>query len=140
MGRLYLIKIKMLSDFFKISVNNLRRRKLRSWLTMIGIFIGIAAVVALISLGQGLQTAITGQLGSLDADSLTIQNSGSGFGPPGSTVVEKLNDHDLKLIERVKGVKSAEGILLRTVEMEFNQVVSYNMMQSVPEDKEKYEK
>src|SRR3989338_10439580 len=85
----------MLSDFFALALNNLKRRKLRSWLTMIGIFIGIAAVVALIGLGQGLQEAITGQFGLLSTDTLTIQNSGTGFGPPGSTVIEKLNEHDV---------------------------------------------
>ena len=93
----------MLKDFFTISLNNLRRRKLRSWLTMIGIFIGIASVVALMTLGQGLQTAITGQLGALDADSLTVQNAGTGFGPPGSGVVEKLTEHD---VDNVGGVQT----------------------------------
>ena len=130
----------MLGDFFKLSVNNLKRRKLRSWLTMIGIFIGIAAVVALISLGQGLQTAIVGQMGSLDADSLTIQNAGSGFGPPGSTVVEKLNDHDLALIRRIKGVENANPVLLRTVEIKFNQKINYAMVRGVPDDPAVYEK
>jgi len=130
----------MLKDFFIISLNNLKRRKLRSWLTMVGIFIGIAAVVALISLGQGLQTAITGQMGALDADSLTIQNAGSGFGPPGSAVVEKLNEHDLELLRKIKGVKHAEPVLLRTVEMKFNQKINYNMIRGAPSGPEFYEK
>ena len=47
-----------MKDYFFLAFNNLKRRKLRSWLTMIGIFIGIAAVVALISLGQGMQNYI----------------------------------------------------------------------------------
>jgi len=58
----------MISDFFKLSLNSLRRRRLRSWLTMLGIFIGIAAVVSLISLGNGLQTAIIGQFATLGTD------------------------------------------------------------------------
>jgi len=48
----------MLKDYFRFAFGNLTHRKLRSWLTMIGIFIGIASVVALISLVQGFQTAI----------------------------------------------------------------------------------
>ena len=47
-----------MKDYFLLAFNNIKRRKLRSWLTMIGIFIGIAAVVALISLGQGMQDYI----------------------------------------------------------------------------------
>ena len=130
----------MLKDFFTISLNNLKRRKLRSWLTMVGIFIGIAAVVALISLGQGLQTAVTGQMGALDVDSLTIQNAGTAFGPPGSGVVEKLNDHDLKIIEKVKGVKRANSLLLRMVQVRYNNAVRFEMMRGAPEKPEFYEK
>jgi putative ABC transport system permease protein len=129
----------MLKDFFTISLNNLKRRKLRSWLTMVGIFIGIAAVVGLITLGQGLQTAITGQLGSLDTDSLTVQNAGTGFGPPGSTVIEKLTDHDLKVIEKVKGVKSVTPVLLRMVQIRYNNEVSFELMRGAPEEPEFYE-
>ena len=74
----------MISDYFKLSLNNLKQRGLRSWLTMLGIFIGIAAVVSLISLGQGLQSAINEQFETLGADKITI-TAGSGFsGPPGS--------------------------------------------------------
>ena len=54
-----------MKDFFLLAFNNLKRRRLRSWLTMIGIFIGIAAVVALISLGQGLQNYINEQFEQL---------------------------------------------------------------------------
>ena len=106
---------------------------------MIGIFIGIASVVALITLGQGLQTAITGQLGAMDVDSLTVQNAGTGFGPPGSSVVNKLTDHDLKLIERVKGVKYVTPVLLRMVQVRYNNRVSFEMMRGAPEEPEFYE-
>ncbi|MBU0957199.1 MAG: ABC transporter permease [Nanoarchaeota archaeon] len=129
----------MFKDFFDISFNNLRRRKLRSWLTMLGIFIGIAAVVSLISLGQGLQTAITGQFSSISTDKLVIQNAGSGLGPPGSTVVEKLTDHDFELINKIPGVKTASPILLRTVKIEFNNKLLFYMMRSIPDDPKKYE-
>ena len=53
----------MIKDYFVLALRNLTKRKLRSWLTMIGIFIGIAALVALVSLGEGLRGAILGQFG-----------------------------------------------------------------------------
>ena len=127
----------MLSDFLKISLNNLRRRKLRSWLTMLGIFIGIAAVVSLISLGQGLQTAITAQFSTLGTEYLTVQNAGTGFGPPGSTVVEKLDEHDLKVVEGVRGVKEVVIRLVRMVKIEYNNAVSFNYIGDVPEEQTK---
>ena len=97
----------MLKDYFLLALKNLSKRGLRSWLTILGIFIGIAAVVSLISLGGALRTAVIGQFGTLSVDTLTIQNKGTGFGPPGSTVVEKLNEHDVKIIESVDNVVEA---------------------------------
>jgi len=99
-------------DFLQLSVNNLRRRKLRSWLTMIGIFIGIAAVVALISLGQGMQNYINEQFEQLGSDSIII--APKGMGPPGSSGGSlTLTSKDLKVIENVRGVKWVIGYLIK---------------------------
>jgi len=102
----------MLKDFFVLGLNNLRRRKLRSWLTMIGIFIGIAAVVSLMSLGQGLQDYITGEFEKLGSDKIIIQSKG--MGPPGSAGPSfVLTSEDLKVIEDIRGVKWAVGFLIK---------------------------
>ena len=124
----------MIWDYFLLALSNLKHRGLRSWLTMLGIFIGIAAVVSFISMGQGLQTAITGQFSSLSADMLTIQNSGTGFGPPGSTAVRKLTSHDLELIESARGVAQAVSRLIRIVYFEYNDVRVYRYVVSMPMD------
>src|SRR3989338_4190130 len=98
----------MLKDYAIFSLKNLRNRRLRSWLTMIGIFIGIAAVVSLIGLGEGLRNAITSQFGFLGPDVLSVQASGIAFaGPPGSAVVNPLNDELSGKIESINGVESA---------------------------------
>ena len=126
----------MLKDLFFISLNSMKKRKLRSWLTLLGIFIGIAAVVSLISLGDGLRTAITGQFGALSVDTLTIQNAETGFGPPGSTAITKLNDHDLKLIESVNGVKIVIPRLIRVIKTEYNREARFGYVGSLPDNKE----
>jgi len=123
----------MKQDYFFLALGNLRHRGLRSWLTMLGIFIGIAAVVSLISLGQGLQTAITGQFGALSTDTLIVQNAGTSFGPPGSTVVKKLNEHDIKIIESVPNVKETIKRLIRVTKIEFNGIASFSFLGSMPE-------
>ena len=125
-----------MKDYFLLAFKNLKQRGVRSWLTMLGIFIGIAAVVSLISLGAGLQEAITGQLGALSIDILTIQNKGAGFGPPGSTVAEKLNDHDLKLIKNIKGIDKTISRLIRIGSLEYNEISGFGYAASIPEDKE----
>jgi putative ABC transport system permease protein len=101
-----------MKDYFFLAANNLRRRKLRSWLTMIGIFIGIAAVVALISLGQGLQNAITEQFEQLGSDKIIIQPRG--MGPPGTAGPSLiLTSDDLDFIENINGVEYASGFLIK---------------------------
>ena len=57
--------------------------KLRSWLTILGIVIGVASVIAIVSLGQGLQSTLSNQLGGLGGDILTLSagaSRGGGFG------------------------------------------------------------
>lgn len=129
----------MFKDFFFLALGNLKHRGLRSWLTILGIFIGIAAVVSLISLGAGLREAITGQFGGIGTDILTIQNKGAGFGPPGSMVVEKLNENDVKIIENINGVKLVITRLIRVVKVEFNQVANFKYIFDLPDDSEKLE-
>ncbi len=126
----------MKKEHFLLAFSNLKRRKLRSWLTILGIFIGIAAVVSLISLGDGLRTAVIGQFGSLSVDKLTIQNKGTGFGPPGSTVVEKLNDKDLETIQRVSGVEIAVPRIVRITGIEYNKILNFGYIVDLPSDSE----
>lgn len=62
----------ILERSFKIAVNILIHSKLRSWLTIIGIVIGIAAIVAIISIGNGFQKSFQDQVGSLGADLIYV--------------------------------------------------------------------
>tara|TARA_Y100000310_G_scaffold164484_1_gene164261 strand:- start:2101 stop:3318 length:1218 start_codon:yes stop_codon:yes gene_type:complete len=129
----------MISDYFSLALKSLKKRGVRSWLTMLGIFIGIAAVVSLITLGSGLQTAITGQFATLSVDTLTISNRGTGFGPPGSTAVEKLNENDLELVESVSGIKIVVPRLIRVVSVEFNGGRDFRYVGSLSQDREELE-
>ncbi|MBS3074596.1 ABC transporter permease [Candidatus Pacearchaeota archaeon] len=126
----------MIKNYFSLAMSDLRHRGLRSWLTLLGIFIGIAAVVSLITLGSGLERAITGQFGGLSLDVLTIQNKQTGFAPPGSAVVEKLNNNDLKIIEEVSGVRNTITRLIRVTSVEYNKVSRFVYVGDLPQDEE----
>jgi len=104
----------MIKDFFVLGLNNLKRRRLRSWLTMIGIFIGIAAVVSLLSLGQGLQDYITGEFDNLGVDKIFIESKH--LGPPGSATSKLLilTARDLETIEDVRGVEDVGSVLSKS--------------------------
>ena len=97
-----------------LAFNNLKRRGLRSWLTILGIFIGIAAVVSLISIGQGLQGFIDNQFEQLGADKIVIEPQS--FGPPGSVSDKELilTKKDLEIVRNVGGVENAESVLTKT--------------------------
>ena len=126
----------MIKEYFNLAFTNLLNRKLRSWLTMIGIFIGIAAVVALISLGQGLQQAINDQFALIGADKLFISPRDANFGPPGFTESGKLDKHDIELIERVKGVDIVVGRLFNVLQVEFNDQIAPEFIVSIPDSTE----
>jgi len=128
----------MIKDYFLLPWKELKRRKLRSWLTLIGVFIGIAAIISLISLGQGLQNAITGQLSALGTDKLMIMSKGSSFGS-GSTGTVKLTEGDLKVVKSVSGVRTAMGIIYTSGRIEINNLVRYNFVEGVPTEGEDYE-
>jgi len=113
---------KMIEDFFIISVRNIRNRGIRSWLTMIGIFIGIAAIVSLISLGEGLQNAINEQFEILGHNLIYIMPGGA-FGPGFSSA--KLTEHDLKIIKKVRGVDIASGMISKLAKIKFKDEVEY---------------
>lgn len=106
-------------NYFLLALNSIRQRKLRSWLTMIGIFIGVAAVVSLISIGQGLQGAIESQFEALGKDKIVIEPKLMGM--PGSAVSGSLTltSKDLKVIENVRGVKWAAGYLIKQGQAKF---------------------
>lgn len=67
-------------DIFSFSFSAIKLRKLRASLTIVGVVIGIAAVVALLSITQGLQTSIAGQLQTGFATDTLIVSTGGGFG------------------------------------------------------------
>lgn len=96
---------------FKIAIAALIVNKLRSFLTMLGIIIGVAAVVLLVSLGSGLQNYITGEFERLGSNLLFILPGRIGFGGrgPGGATINKLSlTHFDKIEKKVSGL---EGVV-----------------------------
>jgi putative ABC transport system permease protein len=98
----------MLKDYFKLAWENITHRKIRSWLTIIGIVIGIAAVVALISLGQGVKKVITNEFEKIGTDKIFVM-PGSGFNPD-TKGISPLTEYDMNIIRRTKGVNEVAGM------------------------------
>ena len=130
----------MILDYFALAFNNLRRRGIRSWLTMLGIFIGIAAVVSLMSLGQGLENAIQEQFENLGSDRIIIDESGV-QGPPGSGTSQqtKLTSKDVEVIKKVNGVAGVAGIIIKTAQIENDDELAFIFVFGLSQNKEEKE-
>ena len=95
----------MWKEYFKIAIKNLRTRQLRSWLTILGIVIGVFLIMSLLSLSQGLQATVLKQLSAMGTDIIMIMpGSLSDFMTTMMGGVE-LTNSDLKAIEKSKGVE-----------------------------------
>jgi len=91
----------MFFDLLSTAYSNLRKRGLRSGLTIFGVVVGIVAIVALISLGLGMNDYVNQQLENIGKDKAIIL---SDIGAK-----EKLDEADLKAIEDIDDVRSAYG-------------------------------
>jgi len=121
-------------DYLILALKNLKHRGIRSWLTLLGIFIGVTAVVGLIGLGTGLQMAVGAQFGVSSTEILTVQAGGlNSFGAPGSGAVNKLTSEDGDAIERLSSVKVAIPRIITSGKIEYNNIVTFGMAASVPE-------
>jgi len=112
----------MLDDYFRISIGNLIHRKLRSWLTIIGILIGIACVVALISIGQGMQDAVSEQFESVGSNRIIITPGGGDSmagGPFSDFSSAKLYEEDVDTVKRARGIDYATGGIIQTANIKF---------------------
>jgi putative ABC transport system permease protein len=109
----------MFKEYLKIAIKNLRTRRLRSWLTIFGIVIGVFLIMSLLSLSQGLQATVMNQLRAVGTDIVLIM--------PGSmsdimtTMMggSQLTDEDLKTIENTKGVTAVVPNVYKSALMKY---------------------
>ena len=71
-----------IGESIRVSLEGLRANKMRSLLTMLGIIIGISAVIGILTVGNGLTGSITGSMSSLGATNITVflQEKAGGMG------------------------------------------------------------
>lgn len=111
-----------LDQSFAMAVNMLIHSRLRSYLTILGIIIGVAAVVAIVSIGAGAQLSVQQRLSGLGANIITVspgfQRAGSGFrgfggggGESGVQNTKNLTNIDVQNIRTVNGVTFVDGII-----------------------------
>jgi len=92
--------------FLTYSISNLWRRKLRSFLSILSILIGITAIFVLVSFGQGIGKFVDDFAQKQGTDKLMMMPGG--FGPPGTSNI-KFTEEDIDFIRKIKGVDEVTG-------------------------------
>ena len=89
-------------SLIKLSLRALLRNKLRAFLTMLGIIIGVAAVITMMSIGKGSQQSIENSLSNMGSNLITIvpyNNVAGGVRIQGSSI-QSLTIDDVKALEQ----------------------------------------
>jgi putative ABC transport system permease protein len=105
-----------MKDAFLLVYRNIRERKTRSILTMLGVVVGIAAAIAIMSISYGMQESITEQLSEM-TDIIMVTPGSMELGSWGE--FGSFNERDLRDVERISGVKEAAALMGEMQEVEF---------------------
>jgi putative ABC transport system permease protein len=107
----------MIRDIFEMSLKSLTRQQIRSFLTLAGVVIGIAAIVCLLSIGAGLTLSVNEQFEKMGTNIVYLLGSNP---LSGSSQATEFSDSDIAWIESVSGVDYALPLYMSSGTMEAN--------------------
>ncbi|MGB9743551.1 MAG: ABC transporter permease [Minisyncoccales bacterium] len=101
--------METIKEYFQLAWRNLRSRSLRSWLTILGIVIGVFLIIALLSVSEGIKTTINQQLRALGSEIIFVMPGG--FSDITSIMAmyvsgARLERVDIDAIKRTSGVET----------------------------------
>jgi putative ABC transport system permease protein len=128
-----------LTDYFIYNYKTLKKEKIRSFLTIFGIVIGITAIIVLVGLGQGLKQNIDELISSFGANNIAIspgnQLTQVSFSPAIRPSVGKLYEKDMKALESIVGVRKVLPVLSYPQSVYYkNQKIDITIITTYPED------
>ncbi len=104
-------------DLFKEALRSVLSNKLRSGLTILGIIIGISAVISMLSIGEGAKRQLAQSIESLGSNILTvfpgIIQPGRGIVSAGRGTAQSLKMKDVEAIKKIDGVKAVSPEIIR---------------------------
>ena len=111
-------------DMVSYSMRNLRHQKVRTWLTIVGIVVGVAAVIVLVGLADGLRSSVSSQLAAFGPKTIIVSpvslEGGIGGGSANlRPTLGKLFERDAEKIERIEGVHLATKVIMTNLDMKF---------------------
>jgi putative ABC transport system permease protein len=128
----------MIIDYTKLALGHIKRKKTRSMLTIIGIFISISTIIILISLSLGLDNAVKKQFEMLGSDKFFIQPKGQA-GAPGAGGAVELSLKDVDFIKKISGIEKVTYIVVGNAKIEYNTKARYYMVMGIPTEEKAME-
>ena len=119
-------------DAFKMALLSMASQRLRTFLTMLGIIIGIASVVSMVALGQGTKQKILANINSLGTSTLEIY-AGSGFGDRNADKITTLRSADADFLAKQSFVHSTTPNLATSVYFRINNLAVTGTVNGVGE-------
>jgi putative ABC transport system permease protein len=98
----------MLWETVKLAMSSIRRNALRSVLTLLGIVIGVAAVIAMVTLGSGASDKVRENLAKLGSNMLIVRPGQSTFGPGSASDSRAFDERDVTALKN--GLSSVRGV------------------------------
>jgi putative ABC transport system permease protein len=107
----------LIKDLLTTSTQSLKRNRSRSVLTVLGIVIGVMAVILTLSIGQSAEGMILGQVADLGSDLVFAEpsNGGEVSGPPDPFIAQSIDMDDAKALEATGLFSSVSPVVISTV-------------------------
>ena len=116
-------------EIFRLSIEAILSQKIRAFLTVLGMVIGVAAVVLLVSIGNGAKMFVSTQLEGLGTNFIIVQpgktDKKTSFGPPIGAAQRKMTLADVLAIEkRSFNLEAVTGLVLGTTTVRFDENIA----------------
>lgn len=124
-------------DIAHYSFEHLKHRGLRTWLTLLGVVVGISAVILLVGLAQGLRSSIAEELELFGADLIVVTPARFGAGTGAATysafmpTAGKLFEKDVDTVSRISGVQEVTRIITTNAEIKYKRKSISSSVQGV---------
>ncbi|HCR35459.1 hypothetical protein A2130_01515 [Candidatus Woesebacteria bacterium GWC2_33_12] len=133
--------MKQYKNLLKSSFDDFKRNKVRTFLTSLGIMVGVFSVVILIALGLGLKNYIQGQFQNMGANLIMILpgsgftgEGGASFGGQGTVGGVSFDEKDVSKLERISGIDYVVPIFMKNVSVETESEKKIGSVMAINED------
>jgi putative ABC transport system permease protein len=123
-------------DEIKYSLKNVMHRKLRSYLTLLSILIGIMSIAALVSFGLGIKNYMDTLSEEMGSDKLFIMPKSTGA--PGTDDTFFISDKDIDFVSKINGVEEIMGYYSKPAKVQSKNDIRYTFLLGYDPDKTEF--